>query len=152
MKHIMSSAWEEYLRPMFFRPNRLQVAAMCYRNGAQGKDVLMITSRGTGRWILPKGWPIKGKNGAQSALQEAWEEAGVREAHIEGEPIGSYEYVKSQDNGAKEVLHTLVYKAEVTKLADDYPEQSERVRKWISPKAAAELVAEPQLRDLLRNL
>ncbi|AUQ59206.1 putative NUDIX hydrolase [Phaeobacter inhibens] len=152
MKHIMSSAWEEYLRPMFFRPKRLQVAVMCYRNGDKSKEVLMITSRGTGRWIVPKGWPIKGMNGPQSALQEAWEEAGVRDARIEGEPVGTYEYMKLQDNGTKEVVHTLVYVAEVSELSDDYPEQSERTREWMSPKAAAELVAEPELSDLLRQL
>ncbi|MFV1594839.1 NUDIX hydrolase [Phaeobacter sp. JH20_36] len=152
MKHMMSSAWEEYLRPMFFRPKRLQVAAMCYRDGAEGREVLMITSRGTGRWIVPKGWPIKGKNGPQSALQEAWEEAGVREARIEGEPVGTYEYVKLQDNGTKETVHTLVYTAEVIELAKDYPEQSERTRKWMSPAAAADLVAEPELSELLRQL
>jgi 8-oxo-dGTP pyrophosphatase MutT (NUDIX family) len=152
MTRVFAQAWEELLKPILFRPRRLQVAALCYRPTEQGKDVLMITSRGTGRWILPKGWPISGKDGAESALQEAWEEAGVKSARIEGEPIGHYNYLKLQDNGSAEPVQTLVYIARVTNLAEDYPERHERQRKWMKAEAAANLVHEPQLQALLRGL
>jgi 8-oxo-dGTP pyrophosphatase MutT (NUDIX family) len=56
---------------------RTQFAALCYRVVKKKVKVLVISSRGTGRWIVPKGWPMDGKTPADAALQEAWEEAGV---------------------------------------------------------------------------
>ncbi|MFW8635276.1 NUDIX hydrolase [Cribrihabitans pelagius] len=152
MTRTLTRAWEEILRPLLLRPNRLQVAALCYRQGAVGKEVLMITSLGTGRWIIPKGWPITGKDGPGSALQEAWEEAGVARADISPEPIGEYFYHKRRDNGTGEPVTTLVFSAEVLELADDYPEAGSRKREWMAPEQAAELVHEPQLQAILRQL
>jgi len=152
MTPSLSRAWEEILRPMIFRPKRLQVAALCYRKTDKGTDVLMVTSRGTGRWILPKGWPISGKDGAESALQEAWEEAGVKKATIQGAPIGHYEYLKNLGKGRAETVQTLVYIAKVTKLSKSYPERDQRKRQWVSADEAANLVHEPKLRALLRQL
>ncbi|OUS37366.1 NUDIX hydrolase [Rhodobacterales bacterium 56_14_T64] len=152
MTRALSRAWEEILRPMIFRPKRLQVAALCYRKTSEGTDVLMITSRGTGRWILPKGWPISGKDGAESALQEAWEEAGVKKAKIQGEPIGHYDYLKNLGKGRAETVQTLVYVAKVTKLSKTYPEHHQRKRRWMRADEAANLVREPKLRALLRQL
>ena len=152
MIHQLKSVWRGYVMPMLQRPERLQVAALCYRTRPQGREVLLITSRGTGRWILPKGWPINGKDGAESALQEAWEEAGVAEATAASEPLGSYHFIKNQDNGTAEPVMTLVYAAEVRRLADQYPESHERKRQWMPPAEAANLVHEPELRDLLRQL
>ena len=85
--------------PMWQRPKRLQVAALCYRETPKGKQVLLITSRDTGRWIVPKGWPVDGLDGAEAALQEAWEEAGVSKADIESAPMGYYDYNKRLDHG-----------------------------------------------------
>ncbi|AHD00214.1 NUDIX hydrolase [Leisingera methylohalidivorans] len=152
MTSTLIRAWEEILKPMLKRPNRLQVAALCYRTGADGKEVLMITSRGTGRWILPKGWPVDGKDGPDSALQEAWEEAGVSAARISEKPIGEYNYTKYHDNGTEEPVTTLIFSAEVEQLTDDYPESAERNRQWMRPEEAATLVHEPQLQDVLRQL
>ncbi len=152
MNRVITQAWEEFLQPLLKRPPRLQVAALCYRETPDGKDVLMITSRGTGRWILPKGWPMDGKNGAQSALQEAWEEAGVKHAEVLGAPIGSYEYKKRFAHGVQEPVETLVYSAKVMELCTDYPERHQRKRKWMRAEAAANKVREPQLKALLRQL
>ncbi len=152
MISLLEQAWEELLRPMIFRPKRVQVAALCCRKSGTGTDVLMITSRGTGRWIIPKGWPIRGKNGPESALQEAWEEAGVADARIDGAPLGSYGYRKERNNGTVEPVETLVYRAEVRRMKDDYPEAHQRKRVWMPAGKAANLVQEPELRDLLRQL
>lgn len=152
MTRLMANAWEEVLKPMIFRPKRVQIAALCLRESEDGLRVLMITSRGTGRWILPKGWPVSGKDGAQSAEQEAWEEAGVRDASVLDEPVGRYEYVKQFEDGSSERVETYVYQMTVEELAREYPESLERVRRWMHPKEAANLVEEPQLRDLLLEL
>lgn len=48
---------------MFQRPPRQPYAALCYRlKGKTGAlEVLLLTSRDTGRWVIPKGWPMEGK-------------------------------------------------------------------------------------------
>ncbi|NIZ13378.1 NUDIX hydrolase [Phaeobacter sp. HF9A] len=149
MQHVLRKLWSQTLHPMLSRPRRLQVAALCYRQSDSGREVLLITSRDTGRWVLPKGWPMEGKTCAESAAQEAWEEAGVRNGRLDERAIGRYEYDKRLDNGAVEPLETLVYRLEVAELLDDFPEAHERTRSWVSPSVAATLVDEPQLRDLL---
>ncbi|MEQ6250167.1 NUDIX hydrolase [Sulfitobacter sp. HNIBRBA3233] len=135
------------------RPGREpQVAALCYRATPEGKDVLLITSRDTGRWIVPKGWPIDGLDGPGAALQEAWEEAGVAEAEISPKPLGLYDYDKGVSDGESVPVTVTVYLARVTKLRDTYPEVDERTRRWVASAQAATMVDEPELRDILRNL
>ncbi|MGB5559214.1 MAG: NUDIX hydrolase [Paracoccaceae bacterium] len=151
MTRFLQTAWSEFLDPLFRRPKRLQVAALCYRRRKSGKEVLLITSRDTGRWILPKGWPIDGLDEAGSALQEAWEEAGVRDGRIANAPIGTFDYQKRFNGGAEATCRTQVFPIEVEELARDFPERQERKRKWVTPGKAAEMVDEPQLRDMLRG-
>jgi len=139
-------------RPMLQRPKRVQVAALCYRETPEGKEVLLITSRDTGRWIVPKGWPIDGLDGAGAALQEAWEEAGVKRAQITREPVGMYEYDKGLGEGLSTPVLTSVYAAEVQELRAEYPEADERTRAWYCPQDAAELVDEPELKAILRAI
>lgn len=129
-----------------------QVAALCLRLTSEGARVLLVTSRGTGRWILPKGWPIPGLHDSRAALQEAWEEAGVRRAQVMAVPIGSYEYDKVLKSGDKAHVLTRVYLAQVSELAANYPERKQRHRRWFSLRDAAARVAEPKLRAILRRL
>jgi len=156
MKDALHSAWEEFLRPMILRPKRVQVAALCYRPVQDGPDgareILLITSRGTGRWILPKGWPIDGKTGSESALQEAWEEAGVTAADIDPDPIGQYGYDKRLDSGGVTAVETQVYLTRVRKLTNIYPEAHQRSRRWVTPQKAASMVDETGLRDIMHAL
>ncbi|MFC6639020.1 NUDIX domain-containing protein [Sulfitobacter sp. JBTF-M27] len=152
MIHVLKRAWADMLMPILQRPKRVQVAALCYKNTEDGKKVLLITSRDTGRWILPKGWPVEGKDGPGSALQEAWEEAGVSKADIEEEPMGYYEYAKGLDNGVSVPVETQVYMTRVRDLKKSYPEVDERERQWFSPGEAANLVDEPDLKEILKAL
>lgn len=130
------------------RAPRLQVGAVC-RDPATG-EVLLITSRDTGRWIIPKGWPMAGRTLAQAALQEAWEEAGVRAALAE--ELGGYHYEKAQDEGFAIPVEVRVFLLSVDGLADQWPEQAQRSRHWFPPGKAAALVAEPELAALLTRL
>ncbi|WP_338469180.1 hypothetical protein ROLI_030540 [Roseobacter fucihabitans] len=129
-----------------------QVAALCYRETQAGKKVLLVTSRGTGRWIVPKGWPIKGLPDPEAALQEAWEEAGVTSAEVETDPVGFYDYDKKRSGGEVTPIKTQVYLAEVDTLADAYPEDHQRERRWFTQNEAAARVDEPELKDILRDL
>ena len=130
-------------------PLRTQVAALC-RDPDTG-DVLMITSRGTGRWIIPKGWPMYGRSHAQSALQEAWEEAGVK-GSVTDDEIGRYRYDKAETSRDAVPVEARVFPVMVTKLADKFPEKGQRERRWFHPVEAAELVAEDGLRRILMTL
>lgn len=128
-----------------------QLAALCWRHAPdKGREVLLVTSS-TGRWILPKGWPIDGKPAVHTALTEAWEEGGVKKARAIRRPLGSYMATKiSQDGDELPCLHK-VYAVEVRKTVDKFPERDRRERLWIAPAAAADLVQEEGLREILRN-
>lgn len=147
---FFAKAWEELLQPMLRRPRSRQVAALCWRRAPDTgvRQALLITSRDTGRWVLPKGWPVEGLSGPESAQAEAWEEAGVR-AVMSAAPVGSYAYDKGLDGGLGLPTEVDVYSATVIDLADDWPERAERTREWVDAADAAERVREPQLRDLL---
>ena len=129
-----------------------QVGALCYRKtGRGGKEVLLVTSRNTGRWIIPKGWCMAGKPDHAAAEQEAWEEAGVRTGRIRSRPIGVYDYHKTLEDGETRPCRVSVYPLEVEKTRKDFPEAEERTRRWVSPDRAAKLVQEPKLKRILRD-
>ena len=151
MSSVLSAIWSETIQPMFRRPPALQLAALCHRKTKKGVEVLLITSS-NGRWIIPKGWPIDGKNASEAALQEAWEEAGVRKGTVMGKALGLYNYDKELKGGLPVAVETLVFSVKVNEMRDDYPEASQRERKWVSPAEAANMVQEPQLQDMLRSL
>lgn len=131
------------------RPPEMQVAALCLDEGSG--QVLLVTSRGTGRWIVPKGWPMPGRTLAGAAMQEAWEEAGAR-GHAAGVEIGRYRYDKDQDAGFAIPVEVRVFPMYVESLAEDYPESDQRHRRWFAPHEAARMVSEPGLRRILRTL
>ena len=131
------------------RPAAIQVGALCINPGSG--QVLLVTSRGTGRWIIPKGWPMEGRSLAGAAAREAWEEAGVRGTVTETE-AGRYCYAKEQDRGFSVPIDVHVFLLPVDALADVYPEAGQRRRRWFTPAEAARHVAEPGLAKILRDL
>lgn len=152
MKPAFNRVLRDFVAPMFRRPKGLQVAALCTRGTGDHQQVLLVTSRGTGRWIIPKGWPVRGLASSQAALQEAWEEAGVKGAVAGSDPIGSYDYNKTTESGLPLPIETLVYPVAVNRLEADFPEVEQRKRQWVSPNEAANLVDEPELKSIIRVL
>ncbi len=128
---------------------RSQFAALCYRVRRDKVEVLLITARGSGRWILPKGWPIDGLTPAGSAAQEAWEEAGVKGRAVD-RCLGLYSYAKSIAGTGLPIM-VMVYPVRVAGLADDYPEAGQRTRRWFSVRKAARKVLEPELARILKD-
>jgi len=124
-----------------------QSAALPYRIQKGRLKVLLITSIGTGRWILPKGHIESGLSATESAEAEAFEEAGIV-GNISRKVIGSYNYKKSPERGG-ERCRVRVFAMEVTRLLDDYPEAELRKRRWVSIKKAIEMVQEARLKELL---
>ncbi|MEI4473131.1 NUDIX hydrolase [Frigidibacter sp. MR17.24] len=133
------------------RPPALQVAALCLRGAAGAEQVLLITSRGSGRWVLPKGWPMKGRSLAGAAQREAWEEAGVTGA-VGRAPLGTYHYLKYGRGGLGRRVSVNVYPLWLRRLEPHFPEAGQRDLGWFAPAEAAALVAEPELAALLRAL
>ena len=128
-----------------------QYAALCWRLTARRDvEVLLITSRDTGRWVIPKGWPVKGKDAAGSAEVEAYEEAGV-EGAIGPDCVGLYSYDKSLGPKKEIPVVVAVYPLKVAKLLADFPERKERELRWFSPKKAAQKVDEPELAALIAS-
>lgn len=133
------------------RDVRTQFAALCYRVIKDKTEVLMITSRGTGRWIIPKGWPVDGKTPEESALNEAWEEAGVK-GKVTGSCLALYSYLKRVDDTTAPLpCAVMVYPVSVKSLSGTFPEKGQRLRKWMDLKKAAKKVDEPELAHLLRK-
>jgi 8-oxo-dGTP pyrophosphatase MutT (NUDIX family) len=125
-----------------------QYAALPWRK-VDGFEVLLITSRETRRWVIPKGWPMPGHSAPECAAQEAYEEAGVR-GKMALEAIGNYYYSKRLRGGAKKRFRVEVFAMEVTEVLDLWPEAHERTRQWLSPDEAAGQVNEPELAALIR--
>jgi len=131
------------------REPRAQFAALPWRRDAGGAvEVLLITSRETRRWVIPKGWPIKGKSSAKSAAQEAFEEAGVR-GKIGKRPVGTYAYDKRLKNGRLQHVRVAVFALQVDAEHEVYLEAGQREKLWLPPAEAARQVEEPELMVLL---
>nr|WP_289069582.1 NUDIX hydrolase [uncultured Aliiroseovarius sp.] len=131
------------------RSVRTQFGALPFRIKNGKVEILLITSRGTGRWIIPKGWPMDGETPAGSAATEAFEEAGV-EGTISHDVLGFYSYTKNHD-GQRLPCVVAVFPLKVKKQLKSFPEKGQRRRKWVSQKKAAQLVWEPELRRIIKG-
>lgn len=129
---------------------RQQYAAVCFRYGGNGDDIeiLLVTSRTTQRWIIPRGWPMKRKKPHEAAAIEAWEEAGVR-GRVRKAAIGRYTYLKMLDNGDVVPCMVDVFQIEVTGAETSFKERGERLVEWVRPDEAARRVREIELKSLL---
>ncbi len=134
------------------RPKRKgrQVAALPFRHAlGGGLEVLIMTSRSTGRVVIPKGWPMKKLHDAKAAAREAYEEAGIV-GKVRRKAIGSYPYWKRLIDSFQYVKVD-VFPLEVEGQLEDWPEKGDRRLVWIKPEDAALLLDEPALADLVRR-
>lgn len=127
---------------------RTQFGALVYSIVKGKTQVLLITTRGSKRWVIPKGWPMTGLTPAAGALQEAWEEAGVRGKTFD-HCLGLYSYRKSVAKDLILPCLVMVYPVKAKKLINDFPEKGQRRRKWMSPDNAAKRVSEPELARII---
>lgn len=132
-----------------FREHGRQVAALCWREHGAALEILVITSLNSKRWIVPKGWPEPDLTPAQSAAREAFEEAGVT-GDLQPATLGTYHYLKERKDGGMP-CSVDVFALKVTKELDDWPEKGARQLAWLSLEQAAARVAEPGLRQILRD-
>ena len=113
-----------------------------------GLEILLLTSRDTGRWVIPKGWPMGSKASHVVAETEAREEAGVK-GIVEHEPLGSFSYSKTMQEGVALPCEVQVHALEVTGMLTDFKEKGVRKLEWVSPREAASRVAEPGLKKII---
>ena len=139
----------QFLSERLQRPGgTAQYGALPYRFGAAGEyQLLLVTSRSTGRWIIPKGWPIDGLAPHLSAAREAYEEAGVR-GEAGAEPIGTFRHRKTLTG---RLLHVTVYPLAVTEQLDRWPERFQRQRRWFITSEAAHAVTDRPLRRIVQT-
>lgn len=130
---------------------RVQYAALPYRQRGDGSvEVMLVTSRETRRWVIPKGWPMKGRKPHASAAREALEEAGLV-GRVGKTPIGTYRYDKRLKGGNAVPCSVEVFPLEVKSQRKRWPEQKERDVRWFAPREAAEAVHETELSDIIRK-
>jgi 8-oxo-dGTP pyrophosphatase MutT (NUDIX family) len=119
-----------------------QAAAIPVRAGR----ICLVLSSGGKRWVVPKGRIERGQTAGETALWEAWEEAGLVGGLRPG-PVGSYVYEKYG-----RTCHVTVFLLEVTGLTDAWPECHRRLRRWVRPRRAAVHIKNRALRKLLRKV
>ena len=129
----------------------LQTGALPWRLTQNSKpEVLLVTGRRSGRWMIPKGWPMIGKSLAAAAEREAFEEAGIS-GSIDSRPLGSFHSVKRNVFGDMDI-EILVHPMSVEAELPDWPERGQRLRKWFPLNEAVEQVESEELRDLITAL
>lgn len=127
---------------------RLQFAALPYVVIGGRVEVCLITSRETGRWITPKGWPEKSLAPRELAAQEAYEEAGLK-GKVGKRAVGRYRYAKRLDDGSELDCEVEVFALRVDFQAIDWPEKGQRKILWVKQKKAAKLVDDAGLGDII---
>lgn len=135
---------------LFRPPLPLQIGALCFRDTSRGCEVLLITSRRGKRWILPKGNPINGFSNAETALQEAFEEAGVR-GKISQRPIGRVQTTKNNGNGFRIKIDLIVYELEVSSQEPNFPEKDQRKIVWLPVQEAIKRCDDISISFLLKS-
>ncbi|MGZ3404342.1 MAG: NUDIX hydrolase [Phenylobacterium sp.] len=123
----------------------IQYAALPYRLQGGRLWILLISSRRTRRWVIPKGWPTEGRAPHVGAAIEAMEEAGVS-GEISDKALGSFQYLKDDENLTVQVL---VFPLRVDEQVLRFKERGQRIATWFPVRRAARLVAEPSLRRLI---
>ena len=130
---------------------RVQYAALPYRRSADGAlEIMLVTSRATRRWVIPKGWPMKGRKPHDAAAREAFEEAGVI-GDVGRRSIGSYRYDKRLKGGDVVPCRVEVFPLDVKVQRKRWPEKGQRETQWFSPRRAAEAVDEAGLSGMIES-
>lgn len=128
---------------------RQQYGVLPYRLKDGRPEVLLVTSRETRRWIVPKGWPMRDRAPHEAAAIEALEEAGV-EGDVGAQPLGAYHYLKRTAHGDVP-CRVDVFPLAVAREHDHWLEHHQRARAWFSAAQAAEAVSEPELKELIER-
>ena len=139
-------------RPAAGEPAR-QYAALPVRIADDGGlEIMLVTSRGTRRWIIPKGWPMPHRAPGETAAREAFEEAGLVGDLQDDGPAGTYTYRKRLQSGRSITVEVDVFVLRVSRQRRRWPERAQRTTRWYDPATASSLVQEPDLAELILRI
>jgi 8-oxo-dGTP pyrophosphatase MutT (NUDIX family) len=127
--------------------SKLQFAVLPWRR-TDRLEIMLVSSRETGRWVVPKGWPMKGIKPHKTAAREALEEAGII-GKVAKRSLGGYSYTKWLENDSVQTCRVQVFALEVEQERNSWLEKHERTRKWFAVADAAEAVEEAELREAI---
>jgi 8-oxo-dGTP pyrophosphatase MutT (NUDIX family) len=128
----------------------VQFAALPFRIESGDLQILLVTSRETQRWVIPKGWAIRGLRPRDVAAREALEEAGLVGSIVGKRSIGSYHYTKRLPDNREALCRVKVFLLSVDHQLDVWPEKAQREYRWVTPQTAAHMVDEGGLSEILR--
>lgn len=126
---------------------RQQIAALPFRR-RKALEIMLVSTLDSGRWVIPKGWPMKGVSNSEAAAREAFEEAGLVGAIAE-DPVGQFHYFKRKKNGAVWLCRVDVFPLQVKEQRRNWPEKAQRRTKWFPLPQAAMEVSDAELGELL---
>lgn len=129
-----------------------QAGVIAYRVAGGRMKILLITSRDTKRWIIPKGNIEPGKTAVEAAKMEAYEEAGLRGEVTSDLPLGFYMYFKRKNDGTQVPVSVEVYLLRVDKELKKWPEKGQRKLRWYPLAEAVQKIEEPAVVPLLTRL
>jgi len=139
-------------KPDSKRADGQQCAALPFALDAKGRiRVLLLTSRETRRWVIPKGWSEPTLTPSRSAEREALEEAGLIGEIADG-PLGTYRYAKRLPAGRIVACEVQVFPFRVERQLKSWREKGQRKARWVAPGKAAKMVAEPELAKMILGL
>jgi len=121
-----------------------QSGVIPYREKKGVLQVLLVTSRKKGKWIIPKGVVEPYMTARESAAQEAYEEAGVF-GEVWSEPVGSFEMDKWDG-----VCSVAVYPMHVEKIYENWMESGFRKRRWMSPEKALDKCGNKEMKKMIK--
>ncbi len=132
---------------------KVQYAALPYRvDGEGGLEILLVTSRRSRRWIIPKGWPVKGLRPCDAAAKEAFEEAGVV-GTIDDAELGRFSYLKLLEKAHRTVeCEVVVFPLHVERQLASWPEAAQRESRWVSANEAATTVSDSGVGPLIHRV
>lgn len=123
-----------------------QSGVIPYRILAGEVEILLITNTGGSHWIVPKGNVETHLTPAQSAVKEAYEEAGII-GIVDSRVIGSFEYVK---RGAPRIVD--LFPMAVADVLKEWPEMASRDRRWVTAEEATFMLRHPHLDRCILDL
>ncbi len=128
-----------------------QFGALPFARDASGAlRVMLVTTRGSRQWAIPKGWPMRNRTPADTAAREAYEEAGLVGAVVDHEPFGRYRYAKRR-SARHEIFEVWVFLFAVERQLAKWPEKAQRATRWFDPAEASAMVASAELADMLQT-
>lgn len=128
-----------------------QAAAFCHKKKNGKKYVLLVTSRGSKQWILPKGWLEDNYTEKELALLEAKEEAGVITKPKKIKKMGAYRYRKWLSQKRSVPVGVNVYSMPIKRLKKKFKESHQRKRKWVTIRKATKMVSDKNLQAFLKE-